>query len=53
MFKAKVINVEKVAWNKEIVTLQGEDFKMIIELSNPEDHGAYAKGEKVDIDVKE
>lgn len=53
MFKVKVVNVEKVAWNIERVSLKGEDFSMIIELNNPEDHGAYAKGEEVEISVTE
>lgn len=55
MYKAKVVSVQKVAWNEEIVTLKssdkGEDFEIKITLRNPEDHGAYAVDEEVTIKV--
>jgi hypothetical protein len=51
MYKAKVENIERIAWDCEKVTLKGADFKITIELSNPEDHGAYVKGEEVTISV--
>ncbi|HMG94358.1 MAG TPA: hypothetical protein VK589_30065 [Chryseolinea sp.] len=53
MYEAKVVNIEKIAWNIERVHLKGEDFTMIIELNNPEDHGAYAVDEEVQISVKD
>ena len=52
MFKAKVVNTEKIAWNMMKVYLEGADFKMVIELNNPEDFDDYVKGETVSVEVE-
>lgn len=49
MQKLICTDAQRLAWNDEKVTLECEDFKMIIHIKNPAFHGKVVRGSEWDI----
>jgi len=52
MSKLKCTSVSKQSWNNETSVFENEDFKVVVTLKNPRNHGIVNVGDEIPFEVK-